>query len=516
MPFNRRRFLVAAGAFAGASFTPNSRVLAQPRFGRYPFSLGVASGYPHAAGVTLWTRLAPRPLEGGGMPPAAFPVAWEVAADEAFRKIVARGTASALPSEAHSVHVDVSGLEPARTYWYRFLVGSAASATGRTHTAPAAGAPVNRLRLAVACCQQYEQGYYVAHRHMAREDLDCVVHVGDYIYESSWGQDHVRSHNAPEPLTLEDYRARHALYKTDADLQACHAAFPWIVTWDDHEVQNDYADDRSQDLMPRDAFLDRRAAAYQAYYEHMPVPAWAKPRGAAMRLYGSTAFGDLLQLCMLDDRQYRTHQVCAASNRGGSNVVRDEDCPDRRDDKVTMLGADQERWLHETLGRSRARWNVVAQQTLMSQNRRRSGTDPAYWTDGWDGYPRARERLLQSISAQRVRNAIIVGGDIHQATIADLKMNFDEDKAPVIATEIVAPSITSQGPAQKRTEAIMQENPHIKFADGMLRGYATLDLTPRRCVVRFRRVWTVKERDADVRNYGIFAVEDARPGAVRV
>ena len=514
---DRRRFLKNAAALAAAAtFAPCSRVIAQPRFASNPFTLGVASGFPHGAGVTLWTRLAPRPLEGGGMPAAAVPVTWELAADEAFRAVIAKGTAYALPNEAHTVHVDVNGLEPARWYWYRFTAGDAQSPTGRTRTAPAAGAPLDRLRFAVAACQQYEQGYYVAYRHMAREELDLVVHVGDYIYEASWGRNHVRKHVVDAPYTLAEYRNRHALYKSDEDLQAAHAAFPWIVTWDDHEVQNDYANDRSEDLMPREAFLQRRAAGYRAYYEHMPLPAWARPRGAEMQLYSTAVFGDLAQFCVLDDRQFRSHQVCTRPDRGGSNVVREEDCPQRLDAALTLLGEKQERWLHETLGRSRARWNVIAQQTLMAQCDSRPGPGGDFWTDGWDGYPKARERLLQSISGQRVSNPLVVGGDIHMAAIADLKLDFNDERSPVIASELVCPSITSQGPSLKRVELILQENPHIKFAHGGRRGYATLDLTPRRCVMRMRGVASVADHDSAIRNFAIYVVEDGKAGAHRV
>jgi alkaline phosphatase D len=269
MPVSRRKFLICAASLAAS--LPCTRLFAQPRFARDPFTLGVASGYPTPRGVVLWTRLAPDPLADGGMPPAAVEVGWEVATDGAFRNIVRRGTEIATPEWAHSVHAEVAGLEPARWYWYRFHAGGAESPSGKTRTAPPPG-PAERLRFAFASCQQYEQGFYIAYRHMAAEDLDLVVHLGDYIYESSWGRVHVRKHDTPEPLTLADYRNRFALYKSDQDLKAAHAAFPWLVTWDDHEVQNDYANDRSQHLDAPALFLERRAAAYRAYYEHLPLP----------------------------------------------------------------------------------------------------------------------------------------------------------------------------------------------------------------------------------------------------
>src|SRR5262245_13189979 len=289
---SRRDFLRYTLGLAAAAAHP-APLLAQPRFKSDPFTLGVASGYPAPDGVVLWTRLASDPLAGGGMPDAAIEVGWEVAADEAFRDVVRKGTERAVPRWAHSVHVEVAGLAPERHYYYRFHAGGAVSAVGRTRTAPATGAAMERLRFAFASCQHYEQGYYAAYRAMAREDLDIVLHLGDYIYESSWGRNHVRKHGAEEPITLEEYRNRHALYKTDPDLRAAHAAFPWIVTWDDHEVDNDYANDHSQDRDLPAAFLLRRAAAYQAYYEHMPMPRHMQPAASGMRIYTHADFGAL-------------------------------------------------------------------------------------------------------------------------------------------------------------------------------------------------------------------------------
>jgi alkaline phosphatase D len=268
--FSRRRFLQSLGALAAST-----RLRAQS----YPFALGVASGYPSPASVTLWTRLT------GDLAPTPVAVRWEVASDEAFKHVVRSGVSAAEPQWAHAVHVDVDGLAPERWYWYRFTAGDVRSRVGRTRTAPSTAQGGSQLRFVVASCQQYEQGYFGAYRHILADAPDLIAFLGDYIYESSWGRDHVRSHGAPEPYSLEDYRARHALYRSDADLQDAHAACPWIVTWDDHEVDNDYADDRPEDGMDRAQFLKRRAAAYQAYYEHMPLPAPMRPQGANMRIY---------------------------------------------------------------------------------------------------------------------------------------------------------------------------------------------------------------------------------------
>lgn len=514
MALTRRDFLRCSAAFAGAVLSPRV-VWAQPRFQRDPFALGVASGYPGASGIVLWTRLAPEPLAGGGMPQAAIEVGWEVATDEAFRTIVRTGKEIATAEWAHSVHAEVSGLEPARQYFYRFHAGGTVSAVGRTRTAPAAGVPIGRMRFAFASCQQYEQGYYAAYRHMADDDLDLVVHLGDYIYESSWGRNHVRSHEAGEPITLEEYRNRYALYKGDPNLQAAHAAHPWLVTWDDHQVDNDYANDRSQDLDPPALFLKRRAAAYQAYYEHMPLPKWARPRGPDMQLYCRWAFGALAQFYVLDGRQYRSHQSCPREGRGGSNTVAAEECRERLDPERTFLGKAQERWLSTGLGASSARWNVIAQQTLMAQSDRMPGEGQAFWTDGWDGYPLARRRLLRAIEERRVANPIVIGGDVHMSVVADLKTDFDDRRAPVVATEFVGTSISSQGLPRRRVEAWSADNPHIKYANPARRGYTVVELSARRCLVHLRTLDEVKDPQSGIRTLRSYAVEDGKPGALR-
>jgi len=447
------------------------------------------------------------------MPPAPVEVTWEVAHDEAFLKVVRKGQHVAVPQWAHSVHVEVRGLESGRWYWYRFHAGGAVSPAGRARTAPAADAATNRLRFAFASCQHYEQGYFAAYRHMAAEDLDLVCHLGDYIYESSWGRTHVRSHDAPEPATLAEYRNRHALYRTDRDLQDAHAAFPWVMIWDDHEVQNDYADDRSQRLDDPQAFLARRAAAYQAYYEHMPLPSWALPQGPAMRIYTRFGYGKLAQFHLLDGRQYRSHQVCPRPDRGGSNVVLSHECPELRDPRRSLLGMQQERWLEESLTQSGGRWNIIAQQTLMAQADRLPGEGQQFWTDGWDGYPMARERLLTHIANHRPSNPVVIGGDVHMAVVADLKVNFDDPASPVVASEFVGTSISSQGPAQARLEAVRAENPHIKFGNSSRRGYTSMEITPQRCTANMRVISSVTDPRATLRTMARFAVEDGVPGA---
>ncbi len=513
----RRNLLTGALAVGALSAAPSfiRRAAAQPRLPGPPFTLGVASGYPTASGVVLWTRLAPSPLvPGGGMPAEVVPVDWEVATDERMGRIVRRGVAAATPAFAHAVHVEVEGLEPARWYWYRFRAGGEASAVGRTRTAPAATANNERLRLAFASCQQYEQGYFNAYRHMLADDLDLIVHLGDYIYESSWGKDRVRKHDAPEPHTLDDYRIRHALYKTDADLRAAHAACPWLFTWDDHEVQNDYANNRSEHLDAPEWFLERRAAAYRAYYEHMPLRRSMAPLGPHMRLFSRVAFGRLAQFHMLDDRQYRSHQPCAPPGRGGASIV--EDCQARLDPRLTMLGDAQERWLAAGLDRSPARWNLIGQQTLMAQLDRKPGPGRQFWTDGWDGYPVARRRLLDYLGRRKPANPIVLGGDVHSFWVADLKPDFDDPHSPVVGTEFVATSITSEfRRSQADVDALLPDNPHIRLGNGVRRGYVRMEVTRARLRADLRTVRSVTQPGAEADTLATFVVEDGRPGAIR-
>ncbi|MGH8707120.1 MAG: alkaline phosphatase D family protein, partial [Burkholderiales bacterium] len=370
---DRRRFLQAL-AVAGITRARPGCAQGAPRFSAYPFGLGVASGYPHPGGMVLWTRLL------GELPPVALPVRWEVAADESMKTIVASGNALAEPQWAHSVRVEAKGLQPDRWYRYRFMAGDAVSPVGRTRTAPRMDAAVQRLRFAFASCQQYEQGLFGAHRHIAADAPDLVAFLGDYIYESSWGKEHVRKHDAGEPITLADYRRRYALYKADPDLQTAHAACPWVVTWDDHEVDNDYADDRPEDGRPREAFLARRAAAYRAFYEHMPLPERMAPRGPDLRLHTQLGWGQLGRFYLLDGRQYRAWQSCPRRGRGGSNTVDVEKCEHMFNPKRSLLGPAQERWLEGALAESGARWNFLAQQTRMAQFDQKPGPGRRAWT----------------------------------------------------------------------------------------------------------------------------------------
>jgi alkaline phosphatase D len=502
--FTRRRFVQGLGALAvpGCAARP-------VRFGSDPFTLGVASGYPSPSSVALWTRLT------GDLAPTSIPVRWELATDDAMRTVVRSGEALAEGAWAHAVHAEARGLQPDRWYWYRFRAGQAASRVGRTRTAPDPRKAGGRVRFAFASCQHHEQGYFGAYRHIAADAPDLVAFLGDYIYESSWGKELVRRHGALEPYSLEDYRARHALYRSDPDLQDAHAACPWVLTWDDHEVDNDYADDRPEDGMEREAFLLRRAAAYRAYYEHMPLPPRMRPHGPHMPIYTRLDWGALARFYVLDCRQYRSWQACPRPSRGGSNTVELEACPEIGAAESTMLGSRQERWLDTGLRDSGAAWNVIAQTTPMAQFDQKPGPGRRAWTDGWDGYPAARSRLLQTMVSGKVRNPVVIGGDVHAFNVSQLKLDFDDPASPVIASEFVGTSITSQALSQERMNQYLPENPHLLLGETRYRGYTRVEITPQRWTADLRIMETVRRRDAPCSTLATYVVEDGRPGPLK-
>jgi alkaline phosphatase D len=506
MALGRRRFAL----LTGAAFTAPALVRARTAIKADPFTLGVASGYPTPASVVLWTRLAPEPLVGGGMSEAPVEVAWELASDEQFKTIVKRGTARAEAAWAHSVHVEIDGLQPSRPYWYRFHAGQATSPVGRTQTAPAVDTTPSRVRFAFASCQQYEQGHYAAYRHMARQELDFVVHLGDYIYELSWGNRHVRKHNTPTASTLQEYRDRYALYKSDSDLQAAHAAFPWFVVWDDHEVENDYTNDRSPASWETGAFLRRRAEAYRAWYEHMPVPSSMRPNGPDVRIYGNWRFGALADLYLVDTRQYRSHHPCA-NGRGGAALL--TDCAERREPSLTYLGTAQETWLTQGLAQTKARWSILGQQTLMSQVDRGKEGASAFWMDRWDGAPASRQRVVDAMAANRTASKLVIGGDVHSFWVSDLKADFAKEKSPVAASEFVGGSISSVGPSRESVRAILDRNPHLRYGRSDKRGFATVALTAAQAQVTFEAVDNVFEPYSASSRLARFTVEHGKPGA---
>jgi alkaline phosphatase D len=505
----RRRVLVRlSGLIAVTGLSAPS--LAQWRAADDPFTLGVASGDPAADGFVIWTRLAPRPTTGGGMPEQSVPVQWSVALDEQMTQVVRSGTISADPRLAHAVHVEVDGLAADRWYWYRFIAGGAASPVGRARTTPPPGAPLAALRFAYVSCQHYEQGQYAGYLGLAEEDLDLVLHLGDYIYENSSSGDVARRHeSAKEPITLPEYRNRYGCYKSDSSLRLAHQRFTWAVTWDDHEVENDYAADQSENRDDPKWFLERRAAAYQAYYEHQPLRRSSLPSGPDLLLYRRLAFGDLATFHLTDNRQYRSDQVCGEGRRGGGNMV--ENCAARLDPALTMWGAAQERWLDSGLAASRTRWNVLAQSLMMAQLKNRSATGgDVHWTDGWDGYAHARSRFLSRLAEMKPSNPVSIGGDIHSFWANELKPDFDNERAPAVATEFVGTSMSSRGIPYASTLKALPLNPHIRFFDSRVRGYVRCEVTPARWRTAFRAVERASDPRSPMRTLAAFTVDSGR------
>jgi len=513
--FSRRNLLIgSASAWALSAFPlplpiANGR-LAAPRFASYPFTLGVASGEPAADGVVLWTRLAPDPLRGGGMPAAPVEVEWTIAEDELFSRTVQRGTAIAAPELGHSVHVEAEGLQPDRWYWYQFRSGSEYSPVGRTRTTPAANAANDRFKFGFCSCSHYEQGYFTAYRHMAEEDLDIVFHLGDYIYEREGVEDRVRMHTYAEIESLTDYRNRYALYKTDPDCQAIHAAAPFVVTTDDHEVDNNYAAEISEQNDPVGAFLRRRAAAYQAYYEHMPLRRPQMPRGADMRLYRSFSYGQLAAFFVLDTRQYRSDQPC-----GDESGPR---CPEVFDEAATLMGPEQESWLFNRLDDSRVRWNIIPQQVMIAPVDQRPGDQERYSMDQWSGYDAARNRLVDFLGEHKPSNPVVLTGDIHSNWVNDIKADFADPDSDNVATELVVTSISSGGDGvdqRRSTAAMLAENPFVKFYNGQ-RGYVTCEVTQDELRADYRIVEYVTQPDGPISTRASFLIQDGRPGAKRL
>ena len=495
---HRRGLLRGATGLAALAATQGCAI-AQPAEASHPFSLGVASGDPLPDGVVLWTRLA------GAALPASVPVAWEVAEDEGFRQVVQAGTAEALATAGHSLHVELAGLRPGRHYWYRFTALGERSPAGRTRTAPAPG-EATPVRFVNAGCQMYEHGHFTAWRHVAAEELDFVFHYGDYIYEYGaaipgqrrWGVE-VRRHQGGECVSLAEYRQRYAQYHADADLQAAHAAHPFIPSFDDHEVENNWAADHSARSGRDPAFLLRRAAAFQAWWENMPVRRALLPRGPDIAMHRRFGFGRLLNLHVLDTRQYRDPQPCNDGFRAPCEAVARPD--------AQMLGAAQEAWLLGGIGAAAATWQVLGQQVMMMQRRRGS----TLGMDGWDGYPAARARLLAGLRDRRA-NAVVLTGDVHSAWAGTLHENPDDPASPALATEFVGTSISSGGDGSDGgAEAVLRQNPHIGFYNNR-RGYTLHRATAARLEAVFRAVAQVSTPGAPRQDKVAFVVEAGRAG----
>jgi alkaline phosphatase D len=522
---NRRGFLRAtervAGLLAGIGllgpfslfgncqpekFNKSVKVSSDPD---YPFKLGVASGEPLPDGVVLWTRLAPDPLaNGGGMDEQPVEVTWEVSEDESFENIIKHGTEKAERSYAHSVHAEVEGLAPDTRYYYRFRTGTEVSPAGRTKTAPPLGADLEKLDFAFLSCQSYPAGYYTAYEHLVREDLDVVFFLGDYIYEGRM-QGGERGHVPDKVIfSLDEYRTRYGQYKSDPLLQAAHAVFPWIVAPDDHEVTNDWGG--AEPPFDTENFLARCAAAFQAYYEHMPLRKSSRPQNIDIPLYRKFSYGKLAEFSVLDTRQYRSAPACGGKSQNS--------CEERLDTSRTILGDKQEKWLFNSLESSSSHWNVLAQQIIMAQKDNEEGQGVTVSMDKWDGYVASRDRLFDVIRKNDISNLVVLTGDSHQNWVNDLKEDFNDPDSSILATEFGGTSISSGGNGidlHKGGKRALAENPHIKFANAQ-RGYVRCNLTKERWQTDFRIVPFIDKQGAPIRTRASFVVENGRPGAVEV
>ncbi|MGY0062340.1 alkaline phosphatase D family protein [Streptomyces sp. LZ34] len=518
----RRRFLTVTGAAAAIAFTTNlpsaqATELTSHSLSENPFTLGVASGDPLPDAVVLWTRLAPRPYEpGNGLPDEGFVrVGWEIAHDERFRRVVRKGTATAHAEFNYTVHLDAKGLDADRVYWYRFRAGRFTSPTGRTRTAPATGAHVREGRFGLVSCQAYHDGYFTAYGHLANEDLDAVFHVGDYQYEYAvnavGGARNYTDRTLPalfntETITLDQYRLRYALYKTDEDLQAAHAAFPWYVTWDDHETENNYAGDIDENGNPPEEFLIRRAAAYRAYWENMPLRMPQQPAGPDMRLYRRFHYGRLAQFDILDTRQYRSNQAYGDGWQYPG--------PESEDPSRTLTGTAQERWLLDGFQRSKATWNVLPQQVTFSQRKNTTADRSKLSMDSWDGYPASRARILAGVEAAGIDNFVVLTGDVHVHYAFDIKKDFDDPTSRTLGVEFVGTSITSGKDGSDKPSnwaTYMAANPHMKFYNGR-RGYVTFTLDREQTRADYKTVAGVTSPGAPLTTAASFVSEAGNPG----
>ena len=504
MRYSRREFI--GGTLASAVAWPAlSTAMRQASDPQRAFRHGVASGDPLTDRVMLWTRVTPR-IDS---PSTALQVRWVLADDDKLQKVVASGSADTSASRDYTVKVDAGGLRPGRTYYYGFDTNGERSPIGRTKTLPQDD--VSRLRLASISCSNYPAGYFNVYRCVARRtDLDAVLHLGDYIYEFANGVygDGSDSGRVPTPAgeasTLADYRMRYASYRSDVDLQAAHAAHPFIAVWDDHEVINDWWRGGAAGHTARKGdWASRLAGALQAYREWMPV---REAGGGTFHLYRSFRFGRLADLLMLDTRSFRDRQVPGRDAAALADPAR------------TLMGATQEDWFFKGLQRSQREgegWRLVGQQTMFSPISP-PGVPPQN-TDVWDGYPAARARVFDALEKNRLSNVVILTGDIHSSWAFDvprspLKTYTASTGAGSLAVEIVTPAISSPPlfatASMRESTALLQlVAPHLKFVEGEHRGYVLLDVTKNRLLSEWYHVPSVETRSAEEFRFAAYACE---------
>ncbi|WP_406058334.1 alkaline phosphatase D family protein [Micromonospora sp. NBC_00860] len=500
---SRRIFVLSGLVTAGVAVTPRQGARAAVP---YPFKLGVASGDPAPDSVVLWTRLAPSPLNAdgqGGMPNADVTVEWQVSTTDRFTSLVASGSVVARYADAHSVHAIAGGLAADSDYYYRFRAQGQISPVGRTRTTPAPSAFGRDLVMAFASCAHYEAGYYTAYRRMAEDNPGLILHLGDYIYEGGVGTSAVRQHVGAEIVSLADYRRRYALYKSDPDLQAAHAAAPWLVVPDDHEVENNYANMVRNDSSPTltaAQWTARRTAAYRAYYENMPLRPASAANGNSIPLYRRIRWGQLATFHMLDTRQFRDDQACG----DGWKVCADADLASR-----SLTGAAQEAWLLDGLAQRYGTWDILGQQVFFAQQLDANG---AASMDAWDGYRASRSRIQTGWQQRGVRNPLVLTGDVHRSWANDLKADYANPSSATIGTELVCTSISSTGNGSGSTTVPnAAANPHLRFYSDR-RGYVRTTISRTQVRADFRAVNTVTEHGAAASTVRSFVILDGQPG----
>lgn len=512
-PFARRG-LLGSGLFLGLSASAASA--SSRHFLREdPFTLGVAAGDPASDGFVIWTRLAPNPLQqDGDMPPVDVMVHWEVASDPQFRKIVRKGEGRAIANLAHSVHVEVDGLLPHRHYWYRFFAPrNIVSPVGKARTLPATDASIDVARIASVGCQDYERGLYTAYRHLAAEpDIDAVFHYGDYIYEFGPREEGiVRRHWGSETMTLSDYRLRYAQYKLDPDLQAAHASAAFIMSFDDHEVDDNWGGPYGKDGGPLGLFAARKAAAFQAWYEHVPVRPRIRPDLPGSQCFRRFDFGTLLRMHLLDTRSFRSRQLCEGD---GMTKAERAACIPVYTPERTMLGPEQEKWLDEGLRRD-AGWHFMAQQVMMMayDARKDDETKPRISTDNWNGYPQARQRFVDMIGRHQRTNVVIGSGDMHQNLVGHVTADAANPLSAPVAAEFLATSITSSGTGGARYPGemnVLDNNPNVKLLNNQ-RGYHVYTVQPRHWTAEVKVVDQVDRPGGKLTTLARFCVDPKKP-----
>ena len=492
---------------ASTTSAPTTSPVPQVALSGDPFTLGVASGDPTTESVILWTRLAIDALNGGGMPDEDIDVLWEVSSTDQFTDIIASGITTAETRFGHAIHVDVPLSSKEDFVNYRFKVGDYTSPVGRTRLAASVGSTTT-LKIAAVSCQNYTDGFYNAYGDLVEQQPDVVTFLGDYIYESGVGSldaTTVRLHNSDEPKDLVAYRNRYGLYKADPLLQAAHASCPWIVTWDDHEVENNYANLSPQDAADTEGYAARRAAAYQAWWEHMPVRL-EPPISESFKIYRQFSWGDLINMLVVDGRQYRNDQAC-----GDAVLSTQPACDEALDTTRSMLGAEQEKWFSEHINDTTKVWNVMANQTVMTDIR--LGAAILNY-DQWDGYAPDRDRILSDIVDQGVENFVVLTGDIHLAGVGQL--TTDSNPTTAMGAEFVSTSISSSGNVSTDTEGLLIALPNIIDAETSHRGYTLHTVTANDWTAEFRIVDNNLVEDSATSVWKTFKVTAGSPAVTQI